>query len=424
MGYGLIINVMMAPYTDNGKCKEYFDGLYRLIKKIPSTAGSSPIMSWIVPKAKFEGTSELNKLLKSSATDGDIDIAYALLIAHKTWGSNGDINYIQECEKHIKAIAKWDLDTVYNFTRLGDWQKNVSDNSRFKHASRPCDWMGGKLGDLYYYFNDKGIDIGYDETFLKDLENHVYNATSSKTGLAADFVWVDYKNGKTEVEPVPIDGKSFPGKYQADSAADPYFLESKHDASHYWNSCRYPLRMANWRYHYDMTMRTSAPDYNKGVLLNWLLPEIDYDPLKIISGYTLDGTPIKMSNGEYEKGSPSFASAMLATTFANYRSTEDMPRAQAATWNYWLNPPTDYKLLYFDHSITLLSMFVSEDYYRAALLRSPSRVDAPEWQTGVYYTLGDEVSYNGKIWVCKYSHTPYSAAWYPGASGLWFWELK
>lgn len=420
MGYGLIINAMMAPYADNAQCKKYFDGLYKLTQKLPSTVGGSPLMSWLVPKDTFKNN--LVPLLHDTATDGDIDIAYALLIAHKTWGSDGAIDYIAECEKHIKAIAKWDLDTTYNFTRLGDWQANAGDTSRFKYASRPCDWMGGKLGDLLNFFNGKGIDIGYDKNFMVGLEGHI-DAATSDLGLAADFVWIDYLNGSTTMEPVPTDGKTFPGKYKADSAADPYFLESEHDTSHYWNSCRFPLRMANWR-HYFGGVRTNAPDINKGNLLDWLLPTINYEPDNIVSGYTLSGTPIKMDNGQYEKGSPSFASAMLATAFDSWRSVEDLPRAQEAAWDYWKNPTPGLDLLYFDHSITLLSMFVAENYYREALDREPSRGVAEPWAVGASYTIGDEVSYNGRDWVCSQSHTAHSSAWYPGAPGIWFWNEK
>ncbi len=48
---------------------------------------------------------------------------------------------------------------------------------------------------------------------------------------------------------------------------------------------------------------------------------------------------------------------------------------------------------------------------------------AAAWKEGVAYKLADEVTYDGKTWVCKYAHTS-NSAWYPGAAGLWFWEEK
>lgn len=46
-----------------------------------------------------------------------------------------------------------------------------------------------------------------------------------------------------------------------------------------------------------------------------------------------------------------------------------------------------------------------------------------EWQSNTYYALGDIVTYSGSSWKCAYAHTS-NSAWYPGASGLWFWELQ
>ena len=40
----------------------------------------------------------------TSATDGDMDIAYSLLLANEQWGSNGKINYLKEAQLMIAAI--------------------------------------------------------------------------------------------------------------------------------------------------------------------------------------------------------------------------------------------------------------------------------------------------------------------------------
>src|SRR3569833_291140 len=45
----------------------------------------------------------------SSATDGDMDIAYSLLLAAKQWGSNGTINYLKEAQNMIAAIMKYEI---------------------------------------------------------------------------------------------------------------------------------------------------------------------------------------------------------------------------------------------------------------------------------------------------------------------------
>jgi hypothetical protein len=45
------------------------------------------------------------------------------------------------------------------------------------------------------------------------------------------------------------------------------------------------------------------------------------------------------------------------------------------------------------------------------------------WKAGVWYNVGDLVTYNGSTWKCVYAHTSYSH-WYPGAPGLWFWQKQ
>ena len=42
---------------------------------------------------------------RNSATDGDLDIAYALLLADVQWGSIGEINYRGEAERTLEAIV-------------------------------------------------------------------------------------------------------------------------------------------------------------------------------------------------------------------------------------------------------------------------------------------------------------------------------
>ena len=60
-------------------------------------------------------------------------------------------------------------------------------------------------------------------------------------------------------------------------------------------------------------------------------------------------------------------------------------------------------------SITLLSFLYALSF-------------SAEWSpNGVCYSVNDEVTYNSRTYQCVYSHTS-QIDWYPGASGLWFWE--
>ncbi len=87
----------MAGYDANAKAQ--FDGLYHWYKNYPSIVNST-LMSWRQknPNCQDNGF--------DSATDGDMDIAYGLLLADKQWGSNGAINYLQEAQNVINAIMQ------------------------------------------------------------------------------------------------------------------------------------------------------------------------------------------------------------------------------------------------------------------------------------------------------------------------------
>jgi len=85
-GYGMMIVALMAGFDK--KAKNTFDGLYHYYKAHPSKR-SPKLMAWAQDK-------NCKDISGDSATDGDMDIAYALLLADKQWGSYGDINYLNE----------------------------------------------------------------------------------------------------------------------------------------------------------------------------------------------------------------------------------------------------------------------------------------------------------------------------------------
>ena len=78
-GYGMIIVTILASYDP--EAHSIFNGLWFFSRSHPSRI-DNPLMSGEVPV-------RLSK--RDSAFDGDCDIAYALLLADKQWGNNGDI---------------------------------------------------------------------------------------------------------------------------------------------------------------------------------------------------------------------------------------------------------------------------------------------------------------------------------------------
>ena len=85
----MLIFAYMAGYDKDAKT--YFDGMFNMYDKHRSTENNAN-MSWIIDKS--ESTSKDS----DSATDGDLDIAFALLLADKQWGSDGKINYLEQAK--------------------------------------------------------------------------------------------------------------------------------------------------------------------------------------------------------------------------------------------------------------------------------------------------------------------------------------
>src|SRR5262249_16447233 len=96
-GYGMIIFALIAGYDIHAK--QYFDGMFNMFDKHRSKNNPNN-MSWVIDK------SELKSKDQDSATDGDMDIAYALLLAHHQWGSNGNIDYLSQARKIITKGVK------------------------------------------------------------------------------------------------------------------------------------------------------------------------------------------------------------------------------------------------------------------------------------------------------------------------------
>lgn len=119
-GYGMMIFAWMAGYDVNAKT--YFDGMVRYWKD--HQAVKSPgLMAWKQMKGCKNATEAKDGDDGStSATDGDLDIAYAFLLADKQWGSSGRFNYRQEANKVILAALTHETNplTHHNFPgRLG-----------------------------------------------------------------------------------------------------------------------------------------------------------------------------------------------------------------------------------------------------------------------------------------------------------------
>lgn len=283
------------------KYKDIFDNIWRLQHSFLSKEKTG-LHSWIIPN-DFD-------ISKSSttATDGELDIAYALLQADKLWGSNGSINYKAEAKIIINAIAEHLIETKslkgkeYTYLLIGDWCKSNSNGSSY--YSRPCDWMIHHFRTFIRFLESEGQGnsdtVGRYRNLIKTAEE-VIDRNIWGSGLMPDFIRFS----------------SFtPGHVKAADPGDDFIksLKEKTPSDHYaWNSCRIPWRLAmDLRQEGRSTAYTAAKAlrriYNTTLKGKWVF--------ETGSDYYLNGVT---ANSEYESafGSPFAASMIGRMSFIN-----------------------------------------------------------------------------------------------------------
>jgi len=316
-GHGMILTALMAGYDKDAK--KYFDGLYRFYKAHPSS--NNPfLMSWqqvIDPSGNIIDTTDDGK---DSATDGDMDIAYALLLADKQWGSKGEIDYLKEGKKIINAILNSDVNHGLWSLKLGDWVED--NNPKYGTGTRTSDFM---LDHLRAFFN-----VTADNNWMKvinktySIAKELYEKFAPKTGLLPDFALMV----KGEYRPAP-----------------PNYLEGPYDGNYNWNACRTP-----WRLPLDyllLGVNTGIPLLTK--LNTWVRAKTGEDPSKIRAGYYLNGEDL-----------PNSATNTLA--FVAPFAVSAMIDGKNQQWlnKLWsrMNNPTSSDDYYYSRTINLLCSIV------------------------------------------------------------------
>jgi hypothetical protein len=255
-GYGMIITALMAGYDPNARA--YFDGLYSFYKDHPSV-NDPRLMAW----RQVEGCVDADDGT-GSATDGDMDIGYALLLAHAQWGSNGAINYLQQAVNVMQAIMEEEVNPDAWAMMLGDWVG--AEDPAYYYGTRTSDFMPTHLRA----FRSAGHDPRWDQVLKKeyDLVSAMQTTYSPGTGLLPDFI-------------VDTDAVAKP--------AAPDYLEGPNDGSYYYNACRDP-----WRIGVDYLL--SAEPRAKaaaGAINAWLRGKTGGHADAIRAGYALDGSDIE-----------------------------------------------------------------------------------------------------------------------------------
>ena len=271
-GYGMLILALMAGYDP--KAQADFDAMYRYFLNHQSTITPS-LMAWqqitgCVPSP--DGT--------DSATDGDLDIAYALLLADRQWGGSGSINYLAEGRKIIAAVMNAEINTKVWFVRLGDW------TSSSHTGTRTSDFMM----DHFRSFQRFGGDANWSRVLDKcySIIDWMQTHDSAATGLLPDFII------NTSTTPAP--------------AGPDYIGEGPYTGQYSYNACRTPWRLAT-DYLVSGDSRALAA-LNK--LNAWIRSKTDDDPASIRAGYNLtDGSALDAEDTSMAFTAPFAVSAMV-----------------------------------------------------------------------------------------------------------------
>ncbi|MGZ5786713.1 MAG: glycosyl hydrolase family 8, partial [Ramlibacter sp.] len=308
MGYGMLITVLFAGH--DAQAQAIFNGMLAVVRARPAyamtpyNASGQYLMDW---RLNANGTSAGQGW---NAMDGDLDIAMALLMADKQWGSAGAVNYLQEAKNTIAGLK------YFNFKPDGTTKGLSTAN-----VSRTSDYMIGHFRAFKAATGDTLWDLAVDRAYnLLDRMQTVY---SPGKGLMPDFI---VATDTTTPYPSPGymgDGNNMEGYY-------------------YWNGCRNPWRLGtDYVLSGDTRFATVC-----GRLMDFFQSASGGNAANIASGYKLDGTVL----GAYADSSfigPAAVGAMVDTRFQSMLDS---------AWNWNIAHPTTG---YYDSEIQLLSMVVA-----------------------------------------------------------------
>jgi len=314
LGYGMVITVLMAGFDPSAKMS--YDNLVRYYKAHPDKR-SKYLMAW----AQYKNGKSLDG---TSATDGDMDIAYSLLLADKQWGSKGDVNYLDAARKMIDDIMQHDINHQTWSILLCD---GIEAESKDYFDTRSSDFMPDHFKAFAAATGDQRwinvIDEGY-KLFGSMQEQYSPNA-----GLIPDFIVHINKSPK----PAP-----------------PHYLESPYDGYYNYNACRDPWRLAtDYLLTGDSRSKTMVDKINR-----WIRETTKNDTYNLSAGYTLDGNDLKGRDFE----ALSFSAPFAVSAMVDKQNQQWLNKLLAYLIGYKLK---DFD--YYDNTIKMLDMIVISGNY-------------------------------------------------------------
>jgi endo-1,4-beta-D-glucanase Y len=341
-GYGMLITVIMAGYDSDSK--EIFDGMYWFFKKYQNSHG---LMKWIIKKDGSTPESD-------NATDGDMDIALALIMADKQWGSDGNINYKERAEDLIKAIKKWNVDSPednFGIEETNSWRLTLGDawasgdgTDITDKLTRPSDFMTNHLKIFAEFTADTDWNNVVDRCYKLV---GIMQSNFSSPGLIPDFI-----DDSTETPAIP------------DTIEGPY------DGEFYYNSCRVPWRLTvDFLFSGDERAKNAVQK-----IITFIKGKTNSNPDSVVDGYKLSGENIGEEAGEND------------APFA-FQSPFGVGGMVDSTNQAWINSSFSFmcnnvvKQDYYGDSIRMLSALVMSGNWWNPMKMSPV---SPQTEIAIY----------------------------------------
>jgi endo-1,4-beta-D-glucanase Y len=260
-GYGMIIVALMAGHDP--RARERFDALYRYYRAHPAD-DATHLMAWNQVTGCKDAPGDAG-----SATDGDLDIGFALLLADAQWGSAGAIDYRGAALALLSEALRLDVLDGSDLPSLGSDARDME--TRYQHGTRTSDFMPDHFRAFALATGQARWQHVADASL--DLATHVQQ-TFCPAGLLPDFI---VQTQTAQPRPAP-----------------PHYLEGPHDGQYAWNACRVPWRLAtDWLVTGDPRSLAIAQK-----LSGFFARHTRGQPKQIGEGISLAGKPLPDADGE------------------------------------------------------------------------------------------------------------------------------
>ena len=207
IGYGMLLTVYKADKTE-------FDGLWNYYKDNRNTNG---VMNW-----KINGCS--GTIGQNGATDAELDVAMALIVADYQWGSAGAINYRIDAQTLIGAIKNHEIEANTFVLKPGDMFGGSTLTNPSYFAPAYCKAFGVFTNDTAYWDNvanksytiinanlsqnnavgglvsdwcqASGVYSSESSGYVNQGKTYNYDAARTPWRIATDYVWYGTNDGQ------------------------------------------------------------------------------------------------------------------------------------------------------------------------------------------------------------------------------------